>query len=98
MLRRDGSVVMISLRVMKKGKEVGGHAVYAFRDFIGRVRIMDRTGIYDDLNGMTGAYGVDEFVPRAAAHVQNVYAKMMNAGKAAVLAVGALGVVASERR
>jgi len=42
---RDGSVLMISLNGMKAGVRAGGHNIYAFRDALGRVRLMDRSGV-----------------------------------------------------
>jgi hypothetical protein len=84
LLRRDGSVVLISVRCMRKGQEVGGHLVYAFYDTFGRLRFMDRTiggkadETYRSLEEIVERYkgaGIDEFIPRAALPLYNVFVK-----------------------
>ncbi len=55
-LLRDGSVVMIAVRVMKNGNVVAGHAIYAFRNALGQVRFMDRTVGRAVSSGTQGVY------------------------------------------
>jgi hypothetical protein len=96
LLRNDGSVVLVSFRCMRSGKEVGGHAMYVFRDYLGRLRIMDRSGIHSDLKEITKHYDrIDEFAPRAAVEIKGMYAKYVDG--VTVLAMEARGVVATER-
>ncbi len=84
LLKADGSVVLISVRCMSKGREVGGHLVYAYYDTLGRLRFMDRTIIsasqktYASLEEIVTKYsgrGIDEFIPRAALPLYNVFVK-----------------------
>jgi hypothetical protein len=93
---RDGSVVMISLNGMRNGARVAGHSIYAFRDALGRVRLMDRSGVYGSLEELGRRYTqCDQFVPRAAAVVENVFGKFVDATeKVAVLAMAALAAPA----
>ena len=93
---RDGSVVMVSLNGMRSDVRVGGHSVYAFRDALGRLRLMDRTGVYSDLAELARRYSqVEAYVPRAAAVIDNVFGKFVDGTeKAAVLAMEALAVPA----
>ncbi len=96
MMKRDGSVVLVSFRCMRAGKEVSGHAMYVFYDYLGRFRIMDRTGVYDDLRAIAKQYDrIDEFIPRAAAEVSGVYAKVVDG--ITVLAMEIRGVVATQK-
>ncbi len=103
MTPKNGGVVMFS--VEGKGTEVVegrlvestiGHALYAFRDGMGRVRIMDRGGVfgqhsetYESLTQLTSKYGLlADFVPKQAAVLENVSAKVMGK-KEAILAIAA---------
>jgi len=106
MTPRDGSVVMVSVAGIRWTAEaateslevIGKHAIYAFRDFFGRIRIMDRGSegnpgkIFSSLTELAAEYkerGVQEFIPVQAAVLENVFGKLMDeAGKAAVLAMG----------
>jgi hypothetical protein len=96
MLPRNGNVVLISVKCMKNGQQVGGHALYTFYDMWGRLRIMDRTGVYESLAEVAKKYPVDEFIPRKAALLTNLYAKFAGAEGAAVLAIEVLGVVTED--
>lgn len=97
LLSRDGRVVVMSLRGYKAGIEVAdelgranGHAVYAFRDFLGRVRVMDRTGIFRNLAEVAKAYGVDSCVPKNATVVYDLFGRYLDAAeKIGVLAFAA---------
>lgn len=95
MLRRDGGVVLVSFRVMRGGKEVSGHAMYAFYDHVGQLKIMDRTGIHSNIADIPKLYGIDEFIPRSAMGISNVYAKY--ADGVSVLAMEVAGVAATKR-
>lgn len=92
-VRNDGSVVLVSLKGLKDGREVAGHAVYFFKDHLGRTRIMDRTGVYENISDLTNIYSqVDEFIPRSIASLYNIYAKYMLPEGSAILAIEVLGV------
>jgi hypothetical protein len=81
---------------MRAGKEVGGHAMYVFYDYLGRLRIMDRSGVHSDLKEITKLYDrIDEFVPRAAVEIRALYAKYVDG--ATILAMEVRGVVATQR-
>jgi len=93
-LPRNGSVILVSLRGMKNNTQIGGHAVYFFRDIHGKVKIMDRTGVYNSLDELAVMYGqVDQFIPRAATTIQNIYAKLVMPKGSFVLTIEVLGVV-----
>lgn len=98
MLPRDGSVILVSFLILKKGFEARGHAMCVFYDHFGRLRIMDRTTVYDNLAIIAKIHSVDEMIPRAAVQINNVYAKLLYLSGTAVLAMEALGVVATEKR
>lgn len=92
-LKSDGSVVLVSLKGMKDGQRTGGHAVYFFKDHLGRVRIMDRTGQYQTLTELVARYRqFDEFIPRAIAPIDNIYAKFIAPKGTAILAIEVIGV------
>ncbi|MBC7500126.1 MAG: hypothetical protein H7315_06485 [Herminiimonas sp.] len=97
MLPRDGSVVLISVLVMRGANVAGGHAIHAFYDSFGRVRIMDRTGIYSDLAALAHRYRATELIPREAIKLENVYGKFVGPHGMATLAMEALGVVKSDQ-
>lgn len=81
LLKQDGSVVLISVRCMRAGKDVGGHMVYAYYDVLRRVRFMDRTvgaaaqKSYASLRELAKIYRLDEMIPRAALPLHNVFVK-----------------------
>ena len=105
MVPRDGSVVMIAVRVMKAGKTTGGHAIYAFRNTLGQVRFMDRTvgrtttrgiqGAFSSLEEIAPTYGATALVPYEAAVLYNVYVKSV-AFEFPKLVIPILGVIATE--
>lgn len=62
-----------------------GHAVYAFRDALGRLRILDRGGrsgklgeVFDSLDDLARKYGIQgSWQLKEAAVMENVFAKFM---------------------
>jgi hypothetical protein len=105
MVPYDGSVVMIAVRVMKAGKVVGGHAIYAFRNTLGQIRFMDRTvgtstaggarGAFSSLDEIAPMYGATALVPYEAAVLYNIYVKSV-VFELPRLVIPILGVVATE--
>ena len=105
-LPRDGSIVMIAVHVMKNGKVVAGHAIYAFRNAFGQVRFMDRTvgravnsgtqGVYKNIDELAPVYGASALVPYEASIIRNVFTKTV-AHDAPKLVIPVLGVMAEER-
>jgi hypothetical protein len=105
MVPGDGSVVMIAVRVMKAGRVVGGHAIYAFRNTVGQIRFMDRTvgstiagrvqGAFASLEEIAPMYGATALVPYEAAVLNNVYVKSV-LFELPRLVIPILGVVATE--
>lgn len=105
-LPRDGSVVMIAVHVMRNGRVVGGHAIYAFRNPLGQVRFMDRTvgsvvgsttqGIYKTIDELAPVYGASALVPYEVAVLHNVFAKSV-LHEAPRLVIPILGVMAEEK-
>lgn len=102
MVPRDGSVVMIAMHVMKKGRVVGGHAIYAFRTVFGQIQYMDRTvgkiipSVYKSIAEIVPCYpGVTAFVPYQAGILHNVFAKSV-VHDIPKLVIPVLGVVATE--
>jgi len=94
---RNGNVVLVSLRGMKNNREIGGHAVYFFRDISGKVKIMDRTGTYNSLDELLQVYHqIDQFIPRTYIMIQNVYAKLVMPKGSFVLSIEVLGLVNDE--
>lgn len=103
---RDGSVVMIAVRLIKKGIRVRGHAIYAFRTPLGQVRYMDRTvgktfnsvqqGVYKSIDDMVDWYEADTIIPFEAAVLHNVFTKTVAHDLPPVLAIPVLGVMAEE--
>lgn len=101
-LPRDGSVLMIAVHVMKNGRVVGGHAIYAFRNIFGKVRFMDRTvskaspAVYNSISDIVPFYPqATSFVPYQAAVLYNVFAKTI-AHDIPRLVIPIQGIVASE--
>ena len=105
-LPKDGSVVMVAVRVMRNGKVVAGHAIYAFRNTLGQVRFMDRTvgralqsgtqGIYKSIEELAPVYGASAIVPYEAAVLYNVFAKSV-LHETPRLVIPVLGVMAEEK-
>ena len=88
MTRNNGSITMFN--VFGKRLEGGvfkqvGHAVYAFRDNLGRLRIVDRGGragklgeVFETLEDLAKKYGIQgQWALREAAAMENVFAKFM---------------------
>jgi len=107
LLPRDGSVVMLAVHVMKGGRIIGGHAIYAFRNALGQVRYMDRTvgtkfavggvqGVFKSVDEIAPLYGASALVPYEAAVLQNVFARSV-AHEAPRLFIPVLGVIAEDR-
>jgi hypothetical protein len=102
MVPHDGSVVMVAVNLVKNGRVIAGHAVYAFRNTFGQVRYMDRTitsvsqGVYQSLDEIAVLYRqCDKFVPVQAAILKNIYVKSV-LHEAPRLFIPILGVVASQ--
>lgn len=106
LLPRDGSVLMLAVRVEQAGKVVAGHAIYAFRNALGQVRYMDRTvggtfsgasqGTYKSIAEIAPMYGASALVPYEAALIHNLYVKSV-LHEAPRLFIPLLGFVAEER-
>lgn len=96
MLQKNGNVVLISTKAMKNGQQAGGHAFYVYKDVMGRLRLMDRSGVYKNLAEIARKYPVDEFIPRSAATLTNIYAKYTGPEGSTVLAIEVLGLVSEE--
>lgn len=88
MTRNNGSVTMFNVfgKRMERGVlKQAGHAVYAFRDGFGRLRIMDRGGstgetgeVFDSLQALAKKYGIrGSWSLKEAAVMENVFAKFM---------------------
>ncbi len=84
MIPFDGSVVLVSLKVILKNGTEAGHAIYVYRDILGRIRIMDRTvgkvtqKAYVSLEEVVKEYersGVRNLIPEAALILHNVYGR-----------------------
>lgn len=99
MTRNDGGVTMFNLfgKRMEGGvlRQVG-HAVYAFRDNLGRLRILDRGGsagklgeVFESLEKLATKYGIQgQWAFKDAAVMENVFAKSMaSMGSAPVFAL-----------
>ncbi len=81
MVPRDGSIVMVGLHGFNNNRIINGHATYAFRNVLGKVRYMDRTvgktvaREYKCIQEIAMKYrGVTDFVPYQAAIIKNVFA------------------------
>jgi hypothetical protein len=97
--KNDGSVTMFNVfgKRMENGvlKQVG-HAVYAYRNNFGKLRILDRGGragklgeVFESLDELGKKYGIlGGWTLRDAAQMQNVFAKiMLSAGKLPIIAM-----------
>jgi hypothetical protein len=92
-LKSDGSVLLVSLKCMKNGKLISGHAVYFYKTFLGRTRIMDRTGEYTSLTELVAKYrAFDAFIPRAFVPLENIFAKYLAPKGTTALTIEVLGV------
>lgn len=102
---RDGSVVMVAVKVVNNGKQIGAHAVYYFRNSLGQIRVMDRTvgratthgtqGVYKSLEELKRIYGATDLIPFEAAVLYNVFVKSV-AHELPRLVIPVLGVMAEE--
>ncbi|MGD0723764.1 MAG: hypothetical protein ABR970_22270, partial [Roseiarcus sp.] len=94
LVERDGSVVLLKIF----SKSAGGHAVHVFRDFLGRVRLMNRDGrILASLQELGGS--IEPWEPVEAARLENVFGKIMDgAHNAGVLTMGAAAATGFSRR
>jgi hypothetical protein len=89
---RDGSVVLFSAYWAR-----AGHMMYAFRDTLGRLRIMDRTGVYSALSEMERFYpGIASANPGEAIRVLNVFGKIVGVEQAGMLAMELLAYTHGE--
>jgi LysM repeat protein len=100
MAPKDGSVVVFSVAGERGGQTIG-HALYAFRDWTGRVRIMDRGGdtgltgeIFDSLAQVAEKYRFTKCDPIGAAVLQNISGKILDkaTGVLAMAATISLGL------
>lgn len=98
MTRNNGAVTMFNIfgkRMGKQGLEEVGHAVYAYRDWLGRLRILDRGGgagkfgeVFDSLGDLARKYGLQgEWALKEAAVMENLFAKCVGAVTAPVFAI-----------
>ncbi|HIG66083.1 MAG TPA: hypothetical protein EYQ43_11155 [Methyloprofundus sp.] len=101
-LPRDGSVVMLAVKIMSGGLEKGRHAIYAYRDSLGRVRFFDRTvgtqfgqRVFQNIDDIAPLYGATNIVAYEAAVLANVFIKTP-AQQLPILAIPILGVMAKE--
>lgn len=101
MIPRDGSVVIVAVRVMRNEQQVAGHAIYAYKDALGRLRFMDRTvgsvspTVYRSIDEIAPMYGATELVAYQAAILHNVFVKSI-LHDAPRLLIPVLGVIATE--
>ena len=98
----DGSVLMISVHLIKNGVISAGHAIYAFRTPFGQVRYMDRTvgsltkSAYKSISDLDPVYRA-KIIPFEAAVLSNVFVKSV-AHDLHRLVIPILGVIAHEER
>lgn len=105
-LPKDGGVVMVAIHVMRNGKVVAGHAIYAFRNTLGQIRFMDRTvgralksstqGVYKSIEELAPVYGANALIPYEASVLYNVFAKSV-LHETPRLVIPVLGVMAEEK-
>jgi len=109
MTRRNGGITMFN--IFGKRKEGGrltriGHAVYAYRDYLGRLKILDRGGsagrtgeVFDSLEELARKCGLQgQWKLREAAVMENVFAKTMNSiSSAPVFALDAYALAGVNR-
>lgn len=101
-LPRDGSVVMLAVKVMSGNVVRAGHAIYAYRDSFGRVRYFDRTvgskyrqGVFKSIDDIAPLYGATNLIVYEAAVLKNVFIKTP-IHELPLLAIPILGVMARE--
>ena len=101
-LPRDGSVVMLAVKIMSGNVEKGRHAIYAYRDSFGRVRFFDRTvgsqfsqGVFQKIGDIAPLYGATNLIAYEAAVLKNVFIKAP-IHEIPLLAIPILGVMATE--
>jgi len=85
---------------------IGGHAIYAFKDVIGRLRFFDRTvgapiggatrGIFTSIEEIAPYYGATAIVPYEASVIYNVYLKSIGF-ELPKLVIPILGVMAENK-
>ena len=107
MVPNDGSVLMLAVRVMKGNRVIGGHAIYAYKEILGRLRFFDRTvgarfggaiqGVFKSVDEIAPYYGASAIVPYEAATLQNVYLKSVGF-ELPKLAIPIFGVVGEEEK
>ena len=96
--KNNGAVTMFNLfgkRMGKQGLEEVGHAVYAYRDWLGRLRILDRGGragklgeVFESLGDLARKYGLQgDWALKEAAVMENLFAKCVGAVTAPVFAI-----------
>jgi len=101
MIPLDGSVLMLAVKVMKNGREIGRHAIYGFRNPVGLIRYMDRTvgngatKVYRNINDIAPSYAADALIPYEGALLYNVFTKTL-AHDLHTLAIPVLGAIAEE--
>lgn len=103
MVPNDGSVLMLAVKIVKDGKEIGRHAIYAYKDYFGRLRFFDRTvgaqlsgttrGVFKNVDEIAPYYGATSIVPYEASTIQNIFIKSVGL-ELPRLVVPVLGVTA----
>ncbi len=83
---------------MKNDGTTVRHAMYLYYDYFGRIRIMDRTGVYTKLSDIGPIYGAKEIILQEAVRVEGVYAKIVGPKGLTILVMEVLGVVATEKK
>jgi hypothetical protein len=109
MTKSNGAVTMFSVfgQRMEQGvlRRVG-HALYAYRDALGRLRILDRGGrsgelpqVFTSLDELAKKYGLrGSWAVEEAAVMENLFVKVMNAiGSAPTLALSVVGLAGTNR-
>ena len=107
-LPRDGSVVMLAVKIMANNIERGRHAIYAYRDIFGQMRFFDRTvgsqmgakgvqGVFKNIDDIAPLYGADKIIAYEAAVIANVFVKTP-ALELPRLVIPILGVMATEQQ
>jgi hypothetical protein len=104
----DGSVVMIAVKIMSGNIERGRHAIYVFRDSLGRLRFFDRTvgtnfgasrtqGVFHTMDDIAPLHSATNIVAYEASALKNVYIKPA-AFELPRLVIPVLGVLSSEEQ
>lgn len=98
----DGSVVIVTIGLMKPGEAVG-HAIYAFRNAFGKIRYMDRSlgkasdAVFESIASIGIKYGATSVEVLQAAVLHNVFVKTL-AHDLHRLVMPILGIIASEKK